>query len=155
MPDIDLDFTTSGRKLAFAYVQEKYGAKARCGQGSDLVARILALTTMKAKSVLERTGQVFGLTLPAIARLKQAMGAAKTLAEAGQQAEFKALVAASSLTRLLYQTAQRLEGLPEDTGTHAPGLVISEEPLSRQIGLMTGKEAPLWTVEQTKKYVEK
>ena len=65
MPDIDLDFTTSGRKLAFAYVQEKYGAKARFGEGSDLVARILALTTMKAKSVLERTGQVFGLTLPA------------------------------------------------------------------------------------------
>lgn len=155
MPDIDLDFTTSGRKLAFAYVQEKYGAKAHFGEGSDLVARILALTTMKAKSVLERTGQVFGLTLPAIARLKQAMGAAKTLAEAGQQAEFKALVAASPLTRLLYQTAQRLEGLPEDTGTHAPGLIISEEPLSRQIGLMTGKEAPLWTVEQTKKYVEK
>lgn len=59
------------------------------------------------------------------------------------------------MTRLLYQTAARLEGLPEDTGTHAPGLVISEEPLSRQIGLMTGKEAPLWTVEQTKKYVEK
>ncbi|WP_201330018.1 DNA polymerase III subunit alpha, partial [Lactobacillus nasalidis] len=154
MPDIDLDFTSSGRDLAFAYVREKYGRQQEFGQGSDLVARILALTSMKAKSVLDRVGQVFKLTLPTISRLKKAMGNAKSLKEAYQQPEFRSLIDASSLTQLLYQTARRLEGLPEDTGTHAPGLVISQQPLSAKIGLLSGKEAPLWTVEQTKKYVE-
>lgn len=155
MPDIDLDFTAAGRQAAMAYVQEKYGQRLRFGQGSDLVARILAFTTMQAKSALERVGHAFGLTNLAIDQLKKAMGVANNLDEAFQQPEFRTIVSASWLNQLVYQTAKKLSGLPEDTGTHAPGVVISEEPLSSKIGLMTGQEAPLWTVQQTKEYVEK
>ena len=56
MPDIDLDFTSEGQKVAIDYVYRKYGQVARPGQESDRVARILALTTLKAKSALDRVG---------------------------------------------------------------------------------------------------
>lgn len=156
MPDIDLDFTSEGQKIAIDYVYRKYGQVARPGQGSDRVARILALTALKAKSALDRVGAVFGLKPPAIAKLKQAMGQQTRLKQAyDQELAFRSLLSASPLNRLVYQTALRLEDLPADTGTHAPGVVISQDSLAARTGLMKGKEKPLWTVQQTKEYVEK
>ncbi len=119
MPDIDLDFTAAGRQAAMAYVQEKYGQRLRFGQGSDLVARILAFTTMQAKSALERVGHAFGLTKPAIEQLKTAMGAANNLDEAFQQPDFRTAVSASWLNQLVYQTAKNCPVCPKIPGrTH-------------------------------------
>ncbi|MEL1206205.1 hypothetical protein, partial [Staphylococcus epidermidis] len=64
-----------------------------------------------------------------------------TLKEAYQQSQpLKNLVADSAQNRLLFETAQKLEGLPRHYSTHAAGIVLSQAPLTDTVALQSGGE---------------
>ncbi len=135
MPDIDLDIPDNRRDEVLAYVYHKYGR--------NHMAQIITFGTLAAKMALRDVGRVFGLSqfemndwakvIPDMLKI--------TLKEAYQQSQpLKNLVADSTQNRLLFETAQKLEGLPRHYSTHAAGIVLSQAPLTDTVALQSGGE---------------
>ncbi|MFB9769523.1 DNA polymerase III subunit alpha [Lactiplantibacillus modestisalitolerans] len=148
MPDIDLDIPDNRREQVLNYVHDKYG--------HDRVAQIITFGTLAAKQALRDVGRVFGLST---FEMRDWSGAIPnqlhiTLAEAYQASRpLQNLVADSEKNRLLFETAQRLEGLPRHYSTHAAGVVLSQKPLIQIVPLQAGSETMMMT-QYTKDTVE-
>ncbi len=147
MPDIDIDFAPEGRQKVIDYVVEKYG--------EDQVAQIITFGTMKAKLVVRDVARA--LALP------YAMGDAVaklipndfkiTLDEALKvSSELKKLYDNDSDVRELITVSRALEGLPRHASTHAAGVVITGEPITRYVPVYNGKDSV--TTQFTKDTVE-
>ncbi|WP_042459660.1 DNA polymerase III subunit alpha [Neobacillus dielmonensis] len=133
MPDIDIDFPDNRRDEVIEYVAHKYGELH--------VAQIVTFGTLASKAVLRDVGRAFGLNtkeLDYMARLvPPRMGG--TLADAYKESEgLRRFVQESPLHRRLFDTAQKLEGLPRHTSTHAAGVVLSEKPLTELVPIQQG-----------------
>ena len=150
MPDIDLDIPDNKRDLVINYMYDKYGM--------NHAAQILTFGTLAAKQALRDTGRVFGMSMPQMAKWSKAIPFSKTqitLAQAYEESrDLKVLVGASAENKLLFETAQAIEGLPRHYSIHAAGLVISDRKISAISGLQAGQDRVPVT-QQTKKYVEK
>lgn len=140
MPDFDLDIPDNRRNEVLHYVKEKYG--------TYHVAQIATFGTMAAKMVLRDVGRVFGLSQSESNRWSAAVPKQLkvSLKEAYEKsARFVELVNSDQKSRLLFQTATILEGLPRHVSTHAAGVVISDESLLETIPLQAGSEDILLT----------
>ncbi|CAA9451605.1 MAG: DNA polymerase III alpha subunit [uncultured Rubrobacteraceae bacterium] len=141
MPDVDIDFSVSGRGEVMRYVTEKYG-------GHEHVAQIITFGTLGARAAIRDSGRVFqypydatdklakfipekpvGTTLRDI--LKQEDGS-YTPAEKhpGAAREMLQFVEGNADAKKILDTAFEIEGFARHAGTHAAGVVISEEPLT-------------------------
>ena len=146
MPDVDIDFSVSGRSEVMRYVTEKYG-------GHEHVAQIITFGTLGARAAIRDSGRVFqypydatdklakfipdkpvGTTLRDI--LKQEDGS-YTPAEKhpGAAREMLQLVEGNADAKKILDTAFEIEGFARHAGTHAAGVVISEEPLTNIVPL--------------------
>lgn len=133
MPDIDLDFPDNRREEVLQYVKEKYG--------KDHVAQIITFGTLAAKMALRDTARVFGLKQEESNEWSKAipnqlgitLEAAYKKSTALQQ-----LIGRSERNQLIFKTAKNIEGLPRHASTHAAGVVISDQKLSRIIPLQSG-----------------
>ena len=140
MPDIDLDIPDNRRNQVLHYVHEKYG--------HFHVSQIATFGTMAAKMVLRDVGRVFGLSQSEANRWSKAIPNQLkiTLREAYNKSEpLKRLVAHDERSKLLFQTALTLEGLPRHVSTHAGGVVISDVNLISVVPLQNGSEDILLT----------
>ncbi|RRK11000.1 DNA polymerase III subunit alpha [Lactiplantibacillus garii] len=148
MPDIDLDIPDNRREQVLAYVHDKYG--------HDRVAQIITFGTLAAKQALRDVGRVFGLSTFEMsdwsAAIPNQLHITLKQAYAGSQ-RLQNMVADSSKNRLLFETAQRLEGLPRHYSTHAAGVVLSQQPLITIVPLQAGSETMMMT-QYTKDTVE-
>ncbi len=139
MPDIDIDFDVQGRSRVIEYVTAKYG--------SDRVAQIVTYGTMAARAAIRDVGRALNVPLPDVDRLAKlvptrpgmtlamALKDSKELLEVYQQEEW---------ARRLLDTAQKLEGISRNAGTHAAGVVIAPGPLMDYVPLQratTNKDA--------------
>lgn len=116
MPDIDLDIPDNRREQVLNYVHDKYG--------HDRVAQIITFGTLAAKQALRDVGRVFGLSTYEMSDWSAAIPNQLhiTLQQAYQGSQrLQNLVADSTKNKLLFETAQRLEGLPRHYSTHAAG----------------------------------
>ncbi len=150
MPDVDIDFSVSGRGEVMRYVTEKYG-------GHEHVAQIITFGTLGARAAIRDSGRVFqypydatdklakfipekpvGTTLRDI--LKQEDGS-YTPAEKhpGAAREMLQLVEGNTDAKKILDTAFEIEGFARHAGTHAAGVVISEEPLTDIVPLQFTK----------------
>jgi DNA polymerase-3 subunit alpha len=124
MPDFDIDFCQDRRGEVIDYVTRKYGA--------DNVGLIVTYGQLKARAVLRDVARVLDYA-PAEAnqiirlvpdkpgtRLQEAIEAEPRLREA---------VSANPTNGLLWELALALEGNNRNTGLHAAGVVIGDEPL--------------------------
>lgn len=148
MPDIDLDIPDNRREQVLMYVHDKYG--------HDRVAQIITFGTLAAKQALRDVGRVFGLSTFEMSDWSAAIPNQLhiTLAQAYQDSRrLQNLVADSSKNRLLFETAQRIEGLPRHYSTHAAGVVLSQVPLIEIVPLQAGSETMMMT-QYTKDTVE-
>ncbi|MBN1366760.1 MAG: DNA polymerase III subunit alpha [Dehalococcoidales bacterium] len=130
MPDIDMDFEDSRRDEVIKYVSEKYGA--------DHVAQIITFGTLGAKAALRDVGRALGMTYNDVDRvaklvpfavnmtLDRAMQENNELAEAYRQ---------DSTVRKLVDAAKKVEGIVRHASTHAAGVVISKESLTKYLPL--------------------
>lgn len=149
MPDIDLDIPDNRRDAVIKYMYEKYGM--------DHAAQILTFGTLAAKQVLRDTGRVFGLSEVELSKWSNSVPFSKgkiTLKQAYESSpEMKLLVNANEKNKLLFKTAQELEGLPRHYSIHAAGLVISDNSIAAISGLQAG-QLGIPVTQQTKAYVE-
>ena len=129
MPDIDMDFQDDRRDEVLNYVVGKYG--------SDRVAQIITFNTLGARGALKDVGRALGMAYGETDRVsKMVPFKAKTLQHALEvNPDMKAEYARDERTRTLVDRAMDLEGLVNHVGTHAAGVLISEEPLTRTVPL--------------------
>ena len=133
MPDIDMDFQDDRRDEVMNYVVGEYGR--------DKVAQIITFGTLGAKAVLRDVGRAQGMSYADVDRMARLIPAGYRKAEKGeikawsvQDAldlipEFREAFEADEVVQNLVDTGKKLEGVVRNAGTHAAGVVISDEPL--------------------------
>lgn len=153
MPDVDIDFSVSGRSEVIQYVTEKYG-------GHEHVAQIITFGTIGARAALRDAGRVFqysyndtdrlaklipekpvGTTLKDVLRYEEDRDAylpGEKHPGAGQ--EIINFVQQDPEARKVLDTAFQIEGFARHASIHAAGVVISEEPLTDIVPLQAGQK---------------
>jgi len=124
MPDIDMDFCQDKRGDIIEYVREKYG--------KVNVAQVITFGSLLAKGVLRDVARIFGIDYSVadqfVKLIPDKLGI--KLTEAYEQEEkIKNLVESEPVYKRLYEFGLKLEGLKRNTGMHAAGVVISDNPL--------------------------
>ncbi|MDQ3942510.1 MAG: DNA polymerase III subunit alpha, partial [Actinomycetota bacterium] len=149
MPDVDIDFSVSGRGEVMKYVTEKYG-------GYEHVAQIITFGTIGAKAAIRDAGRIFqypysetdrlaklipekpvGTTLKDVLR-RQDEGYVPTGKHPGAARELIDFIEGDADARHILDTAFQIEGFVRHASIHAAGVVISEEPLTDIVPLQKG-----------------
>jgi DNA polymerase-3 subunit alpha len=124
MPDIDLDFQDDKRAEIMEYCAHKYG--------SDKVAAIITFGTLGAKAAIRDVGRVMGMELTIVDQVAKTIPTMKAppLAKAKEEIpELNELYRNSPDIRELIDTAEKVEGMVRNVGTHAAGVVVTDVPL--------------------------
>jgi len=130
MPDIDLDFQDDRRDEVIRYVSQKYG--------SDHVAQIITFGTMGARASLRDVGRALGLPYADVDRVARLIPfrIGISLDQALEESqELRNIYYQDATVRHLVDSAKKLEGIARHASTHAAGVVISKEPLTRYVPL--------------------
>ncbi len=156
MPDIDIDFDDKGRDQVINYVVEKYGR--------NQVAQIITYGTMAARSSLRDVGRVMDIPLPEVDRVAKSFPAAlgvsladvlegdhlseklkeKLNSEDLEKAHnFRKLANGNDDIAKMIQTARKLEGSVRNTGTHACGIVITPDDITKYVPVAVAKDNDL------------
>ena len=164
MPDIDIDFDDEGRSKVMDYVIQKYG--------KNQVAQIITYGTMAAKSSIRDTARVLDLPLsdadriskliPNMTKLSKVFG--MTPQELGSK--FRAeelpnvneLIALSDSINLDGETirqARILEGSVRNTGTHACGVIITPDDITKFVPIATARDSDLNVTQFDNSVVER
>jgi DNA polymerase-3 subunit alpha len=141
MPDVDIDFSVSGRSEVMRYVTDKYG-------GREHVAQIITFGTIGAKAAIRDSGRIYqypysdtdklakfipdkpvGTTLRDVLRPENGSYVAGEK-HPGPARDIMQFVAQDEAAKQVLDTAFEIEGFARHAGTHAAGVVISEEPLT-------------------------
>ncbi len=142
MPDVDIDFSVGGRGEVMRYVTDKYG-------GHEHVAQIITFGTLGARAAIRDSGRVFqypydatdklakfipekpvGTTLRDVLKKGDDGSYAPTEKHPGAGREMLRFVEGNAEAKKILDTAFDIEGFARHAGTHAAGVVISEEPLT-------------------------
>lgn len=149
MPDIDMDFCQARRQEVIDYVVEKYGRVN--------VAQIITFGKLLAKGVIRDVARV--LDMP----YKDADAMAKLIPdELGinlkdsweKEPKIKELCERDPKAARVWEYALALEGLNRNAGTHAAGVVISNEPLYLKTPLFKPSGLDTIATQYNGKYVE-
>ena len=162
MPDIDIDFDDEGRAKVMDYVIDKYG--------SNQVAQIITYGTMAAKSSIRDTARVLDLALNEADRISKLLPNIKLSKIFGlpekdlkkllradefiKVKEFLALGEESSLSGETIQQAKVLEGSLRNTGTHACGVIITPDDITKFVPVATAKDSDLFVTQFDNSVVE-
>lgn len=130
MPDVDMDFQDDRREEVINYVSQKYG--------QDHVAQIITFGTLGARAAIRDVGRALGMTYGDVDRVARLVPAAPnmTLGKAmDENQELKELYQVDEIVRKLVNSARSVEGISRHASTHAAGVVISKEPLTKYVPL--------------------
>ncbi|HEY0128383.1 MAG TPA: DNA polymerase III subunit alpha, partial [Rubrobacteraceae bacterium] len=141
MPDVDIDFSVQGRGEVMRYVTDKYG-------GHEHVAQIITFGTIGAKAAIRDSGRIFqypysdtdklakfipdkpvGTTLRDVLTPGEG-GYVPGEKHPGAARDIIQFVERDEAAKQVLDTAFEIEGFARHAGTHAAGVVISEEPLT-------------------------
>ncbi len=148
-PDIDVDICMERRSEVIDYTIQKYG--------SDKVAQIITFGTMKAKMAIKDVGRVLSIPLTKVNAI------AKLVPEDPNMTLEKALDIDPQLLELYHEDseakriidiAKKVEGSIRNTGIHAAGIIISEEPLTDHIPVCFSKDSDILVTQYSMKPVE-
>ena len=139
MPDIDIDFCQRRRGEVIEYVSRKWGI--------DHVCQIITFGTLAAKAALKAVCRVYEIPFQQAntwaAMIPSAPGTKlKEALEDGM--ELKKLCDENVQVQSLVDEALHMEGLKNQTGTHAAGVIIAPKPMSDiiPVSLSKDKEKP-------------
>ncbi|MDE6727338.1 MAG: DNA polymerase III subunit alpha [Oscillospiraceae bacterium] len=129
MPDIDIDFCAERRDEVVEYVKKRYGA--------DRVAQIVAFDTMKARGSVHNAGRVLGTPEDKINRAANTLPrfGSSSLKEELESGELRGMYDSDPEIKRLIDTAMSIEGLPKNVSLHAPGVLITRDPVREYIPL--------------------
>lgn len=153
MPDVDIDFSVNGRAEVMRYVTQKYG-------GHEHVAQIITFGTIGAKAAIRDSGRIYQFPYGETDKLAKFIpekpvgtGLRDVLIQRddgeyepgekhpGAAKEMIAYVKQNQSARQVLDTAFEIEGYARHAGTHAAGVVISEEKLTDIVPLQTVKKS--------------
>ncbi len=134
LPDIDIDFDSERRDEVVDYVIDKYG--------KNRVSHIMTYGTMTAKEVIRVVGKINSLEDGAIDSLSRLLDPKKKLKD-NLTDDVKNLLKRNSSLRKVFDEALYLEGIKHHIGTHAAGIVISDEDLTNTIPIITSGDVQL------------
>lgn len=129
LADIDIDIGKKYRDVVLAYIRMRFG--------EDRVAQIVTFNTLGTKAALKDTAKILGkqggmsfedanvMTRFIPLKHNQPVSIADAIEQSDRIAEY-----AQKYPRL-FRVAQKLEGCPKSRGTHAAGVVISDEDFSQ------------------------
>ena len=146
MPDFDIDFCFEKRQQVIDYVTEKYG--------KEKVGQIITFGTLKARAVIRDVARVLDIPYAesdSIAKLVPS--GPKTNLSSALEAEpkLRELEERGGVHKELIDTSRRLEGLNRHASTHAAGIVIGKEELTKYVPLYrdakTGSISTQYTME--------
>ena len=163
MPDIDVDFAQARREEVFEYVSNKYGKEnvAQVATFGKLlargvirdVARVCEMPLYKADAMAKLVPEQLGITLNG----EGEPGSEKYKPGAFQlEPKIKDLVEQDPLAKKVWDYSLGLEGLNRNTGMHAAGVVISNDPLWNKVPLFrqTKSDDGHYITQYTKLYLE-
>lgn len=136
MPDFDIDFCVERRGEVIDYVVQKYG--------SDHVAQIITFGTMAAKAAVRDVGRALGLSYQFVDVIAKAIPTSlnMTIEKALKESkELRELYNGDEKAKELIEMAQKVEGMPRHSSTHAAGVVITREPASNYVPLSKNDES--------------
>jgi len=130
MPDIDLDFQDDLRSCLIKYCAEKYG--------HDKVAAIITFGTLGAKAAIRDVGRVMDVPLSEVDQVSKLIPSTPskpiTIPDAlNEVKELRELYDSVPYIKELIDTAQHMEGVVRNVGTHAAGIVITDEPVTNYV----------------------
>ena len=130
MPDFDIDFSDERRQEMIDYVVRRYG--------EDHVAQIITFGTMAARGSIRDVGRAMAIPyakVDSVAKLVP-MELNMTLERAlSISHDLKQLYDTDPQVKELLSMAQKLEGMPRNASTHAAGVVITDQPVSKYVPL--------------------
>ncbi len=139
MPDVDIDFG-DGREKVIDYVTEKYG--------KDKVCQIITFGTLSAKAAIKAVARVMNLPFEISNRVSQYVPSevGMTIDKALEVSiDFKKVYDEDALIRQIIDEARNIEGLKQNTGMHAAGVIISHLPLDEIVPVQFAKEGNVIT----------
>ncbi len=130
MPDIDSDFEDRRRQDVIDYVSNKYGA--------DHVAQIITFGTLGARAALRDIGRALGMPYSDVDRVARLipLGPGVTLDRSLVEVAELREIYKDPIIKKLIDAARRVEGVARHASTHAAGIVISKEPLTKYVPLL-------------------
>ena len=149
LPDIDIDFDDEGRGKVMDYVIQKYGA--------NQVAQIITYGTMAAKSSIRDCARVMELPLA------ESNNLAKMVPEKPGTSLEKAFEEVKELSDIRKGTDKRaevlnqavlLEGSIRNTGTHACGVIITPDDLTKFVPVSKAKDSEMLVTQFDNSVVE-
>jgi DNA polymerase-3 subunit alpha len=149
MPDIDMDFCQSRRQEIIDYVIEKYGRYN--------VAQIITFGKLLAKGVIRDVARVLDMPYSkadAMAKLIPEQPGIKLDEAYEQEPKIKELLEKDPQAARVWKFAKALEGLNRNAGTHAAGVVISNEELWHKTPLFKPSGQDTIATQYSGKYIE-
>ncbi len=135
MPDIDVDFCYERREEVIDYVKEKYG--------HERVAQIITFGTMAARGSIRDVGRALNMPYGEVDFIAKKIPAAigMTINSALEtNKELKDLYDSETKVKKLIDLAMQAEGLPRHSSTHAAGVLISKEEVTKYVPLSRNKD---------------
>lgn len=145
MPDFDVDICSEGRGQVIDYVVGKYGR--------DKVTQIITFGTLAAKQAIKDVARVYRIPFSEVEKMTKPIpnvpgiclkGVLGKYAPDDKNAEkynkmrsndLIELYNSDSTLRKIIDMAEKLEGMPRNTGMHAAGVVICSRPVAECIPL--------------------
>ncbi|NIR49814.1 DNA polymerase III subunit alpha [candidate division KSB1 bacterium] len=140
MPDIDIDFCYERRDEIIKYVRQKYGEKN--------VTQIITFGTMAARAVIRDVGRVLKIRYSDVDRIAKMIpaGPNMTLRKALESIpDFQKLASQDEVHSQLIDYSRVLEGLARHASTHAAGVVITPDELTKYTPLYKSTQGDVTT----------
>jgi DNA polymerase-3 subunit alpha len=149
MPDIDIDFCQDRRGEIIDYVVKKYGRYN--------VAQVITFGTLLAKGVIRDVARVLGMSYNEADKMAKLIPEKLgiTLKEAFEkEPKIGELIQSNSNAKRVWDFALQLEGLKRNAGTHAAGVVISNEELWQKTPLYKPAQEDMIVTQYSLNYLE-
>lgn len=140
MPDVDIDFCVERRGQVIDYVTNKYG--------SDKVCQIITFGTLAARNAMKSVARVYDIPYAQSNQWAQLIPAEPKIKiddALKDGMELKKLYDTDPTVKKLVDMAKSIEGLKNNTGMHAAGVIISKLPLSEVVPVEPSKEGVIIT----------
>lgn len=140
MPDVDIDFCIERRSEVIDYVSQKYG--------TDKVCQIVTFGTFAAKAALKGVARVFNVPFAESNKLSACIPSnpgSKIDDALKDGMELKTLYDNDPEIKKLVDMAKSIEGIKNNIGMHAAGVIISHKPLNEIVPVQPSKEGIIIT----------
>ncbi|MGP1361265.1 MAG: DNA polymerase III subunit alpha [Candidatus Fimenecus sp.] len=138
MPDLDIDFDYVRRQEVIDYVVRRYG--------KDYVAQIITFGTMAARAAVKDVGRAMGYSYSFVDSISKKIPRELniTIKDALLKTpELRELVKSDERAKKIISVAERVEGMPRHTSTHAAGVVITDKPVYNYVPLAVNDGNPV------------